>query len=140
MKKKSYNYKCPHCDYLLSKEQFELARFDYGCPRCKTSFKDFVITRRLTMPNARKRIEEILKMYAGRSGYDYSQNPAKKIYADIDQALSAIADVVVELVPKKPSKIEFETRHHLGIEQAAFNRGFLSCRTATLKNIEGMRE
>lgn len=35
-------YQCPTCDYLISKIEFEMARYDYDCPRCgKTKLSEF---------------------------------------------------------------------------------------------------
>jgi uncharacterized C2H2 Zn-finger protein len=34
-------YKCPRCGWITSAQQYHRYRYDFGCPRCGTSFKDF---------------------------------------------------------------------------------------------------
>ena len=48
-----------------------------------------------------KTIQEILEMFTGYTGYDYTKNPAKKISYDIDQALQSIKTLILERLPRE---------------------------------------
>jgi len=54
-------WQCPKCGFLISDVQLQSARFDYGCPRCKTSFGEFV-PRPATPSN--KRMHLTLRLWA----------------------------------------------------------------------------
>ena len=41
-RKDDHYFECPHCGYRITALQRELARFDYGCPRCGKKQSEFV--------------------------------------------------------------------------------------------------
>jgi hypothetical protein len=43
---------------------------------------------------------------------------------DADEIMSAIKEYYLGLLPKKPNPIEYETKHHQGIEGSAHLRGW----------------
>ena len=36
-----YDWQCNNCGYLLPGLSIKLVRYDYGCPKCKNTFKNF---------------------------------------------------------------------------------------------------
>lgn len=36
-------WECPRCGYLIVDVLLQMARYDYGCPTCHTSFSLFVL-------------------------------------------------------------------------------------------------
>jgi len=33
---------CPECGYIITRQQYQQARHDYGCPGCGTPFAEFL--------------------------------------------------------------------------------------------------
>ena len=43
-------WQCPYCKYVVTDTEMQYFRYNYGCPRCFTSFAEFVFKPKVTNP------------------------------------------------------------------------------------------